>query len=60
MSEVDRTVSEVLGAVIDYLEFITKQNPNDADLGGEVRKFTKSLLEIEEIKEIRNKYRNYE
>ena len=49
-----RLESEVLEAVIDYLEEVTKRTPNDADLGGKVRKFTKGLSKI------RNKYRNYE
>jgi len=52
VSKVDSTTA--LLAVIDYLLIATKQNPNDADLGGEVRKFTK------ELNKIRNKYRNYE
>jgi hypothetical protein len=53
VSEFDRTV-ELLDDIVEYLEFITKQYPNDADLGGETRKFTKGLSKI------RDKYRNYE
>ncbi len=46
--------SEVLDDIVEYLELITKQYPNDADLGGKVRKFTKGLSKI------RNKYKSYE
>ena len=52
MSEFARMV-DLLDDIVEYLELITKQYPNDADLGGKVRKFTKGLSKI------RNKYRNY-
>jgi len=32
--------------MIDLLNKLVKENPNDADLGGEVRKFTKNLIKV--------------
>ncbi len=49
MSEIARIVAK-FDDTIDYLNKLVKENPNDADLGGKVRKFTKGLSKI------KNKY----
>ncbi len=43
MSEFSRMVDR-FDSVVDRLEELVKENPNDADLGGEVRKLVRQLI----------------
>jgi hypothetical protein len=43
MSEIARIVAK-FDDTIDYLQKLVKENPNDADLGGEVRKLVRQLI----------------
>ena len=47
MSEFSRIVDE-FDNIVDRLEELVKENPNDADLGLEVRKLVRELIEYKD------------